>query len=147
MVRVSHTSKHTRLHQLSVLYACVQVTSATSWALLATPWIVAHQAPLSMGFSKQEYWGGLPWPSSGNLPDPGIKPTSLMSPALVDGFFTISTTQRPTRQLNSAIIYPETASDPTGKVLCSRRLPPISNEHCKLRLLSLFLRSLHKIYI
>ena len=115
MVRVSHTSRHTRLqHQLSVLYACVQVTSVTSWALFATPWTVAHQAPLSMGFSKQEYWGGLPWPPSGNLPDPAIKPTSLMSPALADGFFTISTTQRPTRQLNSDIIYPETASDPTG---------------------------------
>ena len=38
-----------------------------------TPWIVAHQAPLSMGFSRQEYWSRLPFPSSGDLPDPGIK--------------------------------------------------------------------------
>ena len=44
--------------------------------LFATPWTVAHQAPLSMGFSKQEYWSGLPFPSSGNLPDPGIEPRS-----------------------------------------------------------------------
>ena len=42
----------------------------------ATPWTVAHRAPLSMGFSSQEYWSGLPFPSPGDLPDPGIKPRS-----------------------------------------------------------------------
>ena len=42
--------------------------------LVVTPWTVAHQAPLSMGFSKQEYWSGLPFPSAGDLPDPGIEP-------------------------------------------------------------------------
>ena len=47
----------------------------------ANPWTVACQAPLSMGFSRQ-YWGGLPFPNSGHLPEPGIKPTSLASPAL-----------------------------------------------------------------
>ena len=41
------------------------------------PWIVVCQAPLSMGFSKQEYWSGLPFPSPGDLPDPGIEPGSL----------------------------------------------------------------------
>ena len=41
-----------------------------------TPWTVAHQAPLSMEFSRQGYWSGLPWPSPGDLPDPGIKPGS-----------------------------------------------------------------------
>ena len=44
--------------------------------LFATPWTVAHQAPLSMGFSRQEYWGGLPFPSPEDLPDPGIEPRS-----------------------------------------------------------------------
>ena len=44
--------------------------------LFATPWTVAHQAPLSMGFSRQEYWSGLPFPSPGNLPNPRIKPRS-----------------------------------------------------------------------
>ena len=43
---------------------------------LATPWTAAHQAPLPMGFSRQEYWSGLPFPSPGDLPDPGIKPRS-----------------------------------------------------------------------
>ena len=41
---------------------------------LATPWTIARQAPLSMGFSRQEYWSGLPFPSPGDLPDPGIEP-------------------------------------------------------------------------
>ena len=45
----------------------------------ATPWTVAHQAPLSMGFSRQQYWNGLPFPSPGDLPDPGIE---LRSPTL-----------------------------------------------------------------
>ena len=57
--------------------------------LLATPWTVAHQAPLSVRFPKQEYWCGLPFPSPGDFPNPGIEPTS---PALTSGFFTTSAT-------------------------------------------------------
>ena len=49
--------------------------------LIATLWTVAHQAPLSLEFSEQEYWSGWPFPSPGDLPDPGIKPTSPASPA------------------------------------------------------------------
>ena len=49
---------------------------------------VAHQTPLSMKFSRQEYCSGLPFPTPGDLPDPGIKPTSLVSPALAGRFFT-----------------------------------------------------------
>ena len=55
----------------------------------ATPWTVARQAPLSMGFSRQEYWSGLPFPSPGDLPDPGIK---SLSPVLAGGFFTTDIT-------------------------------------------------------
>ena len=58
--------------------------------LFATPWTVACQAPLSMGFSRQEYWSGLPCPPPGDLLDPGIEPAFLMSPALANEFFTIS---------------------------------------------------------
>ena len=54
----------------------------------ATPWTVAHQAPLFMGFPRQEYWSGLPFPTLGDLPNPGIKLTSLASLALAGGFFT-----------------------------------------------------------
>ena len=56
------------------------------------PWTVAHQAPPSMGFSRQEHWSGLPLPTPAGLPDPGIKPMSLMSLALTDRFFTTHTT-------------------------------------------------------
>ena len=48
----------------------------------AAPWTAAHQASLSMGFSRQEYWSGFPCPSPGDLPNPGIEPMSLMSLAL-----------------------------------------------------------------
>ena len=58
----------------------------------ATLWTVAHQAPLSMGFSRQEYWSGLPCPPPGDLPNPGIKPMSLMSPALAGRYFYHHTT-------------------------------------------------------
>ena len=60
--------------------------------LFATPWIVAHQAPLSMGFSRQEYWNGLPFPSPGELPNPGFETMSLVSPALAGRFFTTNAT-------------------------------------------------------
>ena len=53
-----------------------EVTSLSCVRLFATPWAVAHQASPSMGFSRQEYWSGLPFPSSGDLPDPGIEPGS-----------------------------------------------------------------------
>ena len=60
------------------------------------PWTVAHQTPLPMGFPRQEYWSGLPFPSPGDLPNPGIKPTS---PALASRFFT-------TEQPGKPDIYP-----------------------------------------
>ena len=55
----------------------VKVKVLSRVPLLATPWTVAYQAPPSMGFSRQEYWSGLPLPSPGDLPDPGIEPGSL----------------------------------------------------------------------
>ena len=60
--------------------------------LLETPWTIIHQAPLSMRFSRKEYWSGLPFPSPENLPNPEIKPMSLTSPVLAGRFFTTSTT-------------------------------------------------------
>ena len=61
--------------------------------LFVSPWTVAHQAPLSMEFSRQDYWSGLLFPPPGDPPYPGIEPASLASPAspaLVSGFFTTS---------------------------------------------------------
>ena len=60
--------------------------------LFATLWTVARQAPLSMGFSRQEYWSGLPCLPPGDLPNPGMEPLPLTSPALAGRFFTTSTT-------------------------------------------------------
>ena len=61
-----------------------------------TPWIVAHQAPLSMGFSRQEYWRGLPFPSPGDLPNPGIEP---VSPMLAGRFFSTEPPGKPSCSL------------------------------------------------
>ena len=75
------------------------VKSLQSVQLFATPWIVAHQAPLSRGFPRQENWSGLPFPPPGDLPNPGIERISLMSPALAGGFFTTSATWEALSQL------------------------------------------------
>ena len=66
--------------------------------LFATPWMVVCQAPLSMGFSRQEHWSGLPFLSPGDLPDPGMEPTSLAFPALAGGFFTTAPAGKPNFQ-------------------------------------------------
>ena len=66
--------------------------------LFATLWTVAHQAPLPMGFSRQEYWSGLPFPSSGDSPDPRIELVSLTSPALAGSIFTASATWKVQRK-------------------------------------------------
>ena len=62
--------------------------SLQSCLTLATPWTVACQTPLSMGFSRQEHWSGLPFPSPGDLPDPEIEPASPVPPALAGRLFT-----------------------------------------------------------
>ena len=69
---------------------------AVQWLrLFVTPWTVVCQAPSSMGFPRQEYWSRLPFSPPGDLPDPGIEPTSLPSPVSSDGFFTTSATWEP----------------------------------------------------
>ena len=63
--------------------------------LFATPWTGAHQAPVSMEFYRKEYWSGLPFPPLGDLPDPGVKPPSIVAPALAGGFFTTEPPGKP----------------------------------------------------
>ena len=79
------------LNNVSALWlgvlSCVQ--------LFATPWTVACQASPSMELSRQEHWSGLPFPTPGDLFDPGIKPVSLVSPALAGGFFTTAVPGKP----------------------------------------------------
>ena len=73
-----------------LLYACM-VNRFRCVRLFVTLRMVACQVPLSMGFSRHEYWSMLPCPPPGDLPNLGFKPVSLISPALADGFFTNST--------------------------------------------------------
>ena len=65
-----------QMQKLELKEIKVNVKSLSRVRLSATPWTVAHQAPLSMGFSRQEYWSGSPFPPPGDLPDPGIEPGS-----------------------------------------------------------------------
>ena len=74
-----------------ITHMCVFSSSAVSNSFV-TPWTVTCQAPLSMECSRQEYWGGLPFPPSGDLPDPGIKPAS---PALAGRLFTTTPPGKP----------------------------------------------------
>ena len=103
--------------------------------LFATPWTVAHQAPLSMGFSRQEYWSGLPRPPPRDLPDPGIKPASLMSPTLAGRFFTIGTTCKASENHLWALLFPQPYTLPLI-------LPPnhITNQSISLHLYCLFFK-------
>ena len=79
---------------MTILSLCVSLLSHFSCVqLFLTLWIAAHQASLSMGFSRQEYQSGLPCSLSGDLLHPGIEPVSLTSPASASGFFTTSTIQ------------------------------------------------------
>ena len=80
----------------------VVVQSPSPVQLFATPWTVAYQASLSMGFSRQEYWSGLPFPSPGDLPNPGIKPGS---PALGADALTSEPPGKPMSNLFSKYLY------------------------------------------
>ena len=70
----------------------VHVCGVPQLCLFVNPWTVAHQVPLSLGFSWQKYWSGMPFPTRGDFPNPGMELASLASPTLAAEFFTISTT-------------------------------------------------------
>ena len=82
---------HSMLDSCILMHACV-LSCFSRVQLFATIWTAARQAPLPVGFSRQEYWSGLACSPPGNLPDPGIEPRSPASPALAAGFFITSTT-------------------------------------------------------
>ena len=82
------------------MLVCVLSLFSHVWLFSALGTVV-FQAPLSMGFSRQEYWSGLPCPPPGDLPIPGTEPTSLLSPALVGRFFTSSATWEASVNCNS----------------------------------------------
>ena len=75
-----------------LIFSCYVLGCFSCVQLFAPLWTVAHQAPSSMGFSRQEHWSGSPCPPPGDLPHPGAKPVSLISPALASGFLTTRAT-------------------------------------------------------
>ena len=105
---------------------CVCTCAHSPVRLFATPWTVAHQAPLSMGFPRQEYWSGLPIPPPEDLPELGIQPKTPASPALAGRFFTFASPEKP-RSLCTA-----TKSSPRPlqleKTLSTTRTTQHSNE-------------------
>ena len=84
----------------SPLCMYVHAKSLSRVRLFVTLWTVAHQAPLSLGFPREEYWSGLPFPSSGDLPNPGVKPASF---ALAGEFFTTELPEKPSFDLGTGI--------------------------------------------
>ena len=70
----------------------VHVVTCSCFQPFVAPWTIAQQASLSVGFSRREYWSGAPFPPPGDLSDPGVEPTSLMSPAFAGRFLTSSAT-------------------------------------------------------
>ena len=86
----AHISNH-----YQILMCMIHAHSLQSCPTLCDPWTVAHQGPLSMGFSRQEHWSELPFPSPGDRPDPGIKPASPLSPELAGGFLTTEPPGKP----------------------------------------------------
>ena len=100
------------LIHFELIFVCaVHSQSLSHIRLFETLWTVGHQTPLSMGFSRQEYWRGLPCPPPGDLPDSGIESESPMSPALAGKYFTISALGKPyhlyetCNTQNSEIVY------------------------------------------
>ena len=87
-------SSSSRNNSLGV-YVCDCVLVAQSCLTFTIPWTISHQAPLSIEFSRQEYWSGLPFPSPGDLPNPGMEPPSLVSSALAGRFFTTEPFRKP----------------------------------------------------
>ena len=76
-------------NSVSFCHVCTKLFRCVGFFVIL--WTLDHQSPLSMGFFRQEYWRGLPCPSPGDLPDPGIEPMNPAFPALAGGFFTTST--------------------------------------------------------
>ena len=100
--------------------------------ILASPWTVAYQAPLSVGFPRQEYWSGLPSPSPGDLPDPEVKPTC---PALAGRFFTTEPPEEPFTWFCFSLRPLQRPTQDPGEGI---RPPPLSGRPCVMGDVSIF---------
>ena len=111
--------------QLTIWSLCVLSCSVVSDS--ATPWTVVCQASLSMGFSRQEYWSGLSFPSPGDLPNTRIKPVSLTSPELAGRFFTPSHLGGPKATAVTQLFFPDIwgSASPSSKHYAPRGCPQL----------------------
>ena len=82
---------------MSSMKVCMYAQSLSCARFFVTPWTVAHRASLSVEFPRQEYCSELPFPSPGDLPNPGIEPTSPASPSLAGTFFAVEPLRKPTQ--------------------------------------------------
>ena len=105
-----------------LLFLNIAVQSPSRVELFSTPWTVAYQASLSMRFPRLESWSGLPLPSPGDLPNPGIKPASLAPPALAGGFFSTCTTWE-AHSISTPLLFPKASPAAASSLLevCRQR--------------------------
>ena len=115
-------------HLTACLCVCACAQSLSPVWFFVAPWTEAWQAPLSLELSREEYWSGVPFPTPEDLPDPGIKLTSFVSPALAGEFFTTSATWEALLTICSAAAAKSLQSYPTlcDPMDCS---PPGSSIH------------------
>ena len=107
----------------------------------ATTWTAVRQAPLFVGFSRQEYWSGLPCPPPGDLPKPGVEPVCLTSPALAGRFFTTEPHGKP----NLLIYMPYLLAPPSSSQLSLKGGPEVSFSLCIRRALSRHLMPINRL--
>ena len=116
--------------KVSCCCCCLALKSCLT--LCHTPWTVAHKSPLSMGFSRQEYWSGLPWPPPGDLPNPGIE---SMSPELQVDSLPLEPPGKPKQRLeeHKEFIFISSLMASEGKVLqvtlCCLEMPSVRQGH------------------
>ena len=125
--RVSSSHQVAKVLELRLQHQWVPIAQQRAWHIMCwcslscvwlfvTPWTVAHRTPQSMRFSRQEYWSGLPFPSPGDLPNPGTESESLASLAMAGKFFTTEPPGKPLTHNSPTNKYFSTISVPEGKL-------------------------------
>ena len=107
---ILYTQAQTQTHTHTYICVCAQLLSCVQFFTI--PWTVANQTLLSMKFSRQEYWSGLP----GDLPNPGIEPECSASPALACRFFTLEPSGKPTYIFWSGVSFPTPGDCPSPEI-------------------------------
>ena len=129
-----------RVTSSSFIIRLLPAQSLNPVQLFVTPWTVAHQVPLSVGFSRQEYWSGLPFPSPGDLPHPGIEPRS---PALQADSFSSET---PGKHKNTAVPFCRGSSPPGDAPRCPHCRWLLHHQSHQVTMISYYFHSSLRLY-